>query len=248
MGSLASETETVHPEIYLSLGLKASGKGITEFPRILSLLSSHLDRAVQKNEKLLDSKKIKEIVTIFHGLRAPNLSIQKYVERIFKYSKCSPSCFVLAHIYIDKFLQQSDIHLTSLNVHRLLITSVVVAAKFIDDAFFNNAYYAKVGGISTVEMNRLELNFLFSLDFRLQVDLDTFGKYCLQLEKEATVCNVERPIQVCRLDDWTTVEDSKCQPAVQRWTYGNTFGNVDQTLSEGSRLVMNTFSKQLPVT
>lgn len=134
MGSLAPETETVHQEIYLSLGLKTSGRRISEFPRILSLLSSLLERVVQKNEMLLDSKKIKETFTVFHGLRAPNLSIQKYLERIFKYSKCSPSCFVLARIYIDRFLQQPDIHLTSLNVHRLLITSVVVAVKFIDDA------------------------------------------------------------------------------------------------------------------
>lgn len=86
--------------------------------------------------------------------------------------------------------------------------------------FFNNAYYAKVGGINTIEMNRLELNFLFSLDFRLRVDLETFRKYCLQLEKEATVSNLERTIQVCRLDDWSTVEDSKCQPAVQRYSCG----------------------------
>ncbi|XP_010942426.1 cyclin-P3-1 [Elaeis guineensis] len=220
MGSLAPELETVHWEIYLSLGLKTSGRRKSEFPRILSLLSSLLERVVQKNEMLLDSNKIKNAVTVFHGLRAPNISIQKYLERIFKYSKCSPSCFVLAHIYIDRFLHQPDIHLTSLNVHRLLITSIVVAAKFIDDAFFNNAYYAKVGGVSTVEMNRLELNFLFNLDFRLQVNLETFGSYCLQLKKQATECSVERPIQVCRLKDWTTKEDSKCQPAVPRYNCG----------------------------
>ncbi|KAJ8505867.1 hypothetical protein OPV22_006753 [Ensete ventricosum] len=137
--------------------------------KVLTLLSSILEAIVQKNEKKLDSLEIKEFVTLFDGLRAPTLSIKRYMERIFKYSKCSPSCFVLAYIYIERFLQQPNIRLTSLNVHRLLIASVVVAAKFIDDAFFSNAYYAKVGGISTLEMNRLEINFLFSVDFRLQV-------------------------------------------------------------------------------
>ncbi|KAJ8435265.1 hypothetical protein Cgig2_026004 [Carnegiea gigantea] len=34
--------------------------------------------------------------------------------------------------------------------------------------FFNNAYYARVAGVSTSEMNRLEMALLFSLDFRLQ--------------------------------------------------------------------------------
>lgn len=42
----------------------------------------------------------------------------------------------------------------------------------------------------------LELDLLFSLDFRLKVDIETFGSYCLQLEKEALVLVLERPIQV----------------------------------------------------
>ncbi|XP_072984759.1 cyclin-P3-1-like [Typha latifolia] len=219
MGSLIPATDAaIHAEAYLSLGLRTSGKGIPEFPRVLLLLSSFLERAVQMSENLLDSRKITESITVFHGLRAPNLSIQRYIERIFKYSKCSPSCFVLALIYMDRFIQQPDIYITSLNVHRLLITSVVLAAKFIDDAFFNNAYYAKVGGVSIGEMNRLELNFLFCIDFRLQVNIGTFGKYCLQLENEATVYQVEWPIQACKITDWSSSEDSKCQSVVQRYS------------------------------
>lgn len=42
----------------------------------------------------------------------------------------------------------------------------------------------------------LELDLLFSLDFRLKVDIETFRSYCLQLEKEALALVLERPIQV----------------------------------------------------
>ncbi|GJM88504.1 hypothetical protein PR202_ga04575 [Eleusine coracana subsp. coracana] len=62
--------------------------------------------------------------------------------------------------------------------------------------FFNNAYYGKVGGISTREMNKLELDLLFSLDFRLKVNVETFRSYCLQLEKEALTLVLEKPIHV----------------------------------------------------
>lgn len=48
---------------------------------------------------------------------------------------------------------------------------------------YNNAYYAIVGGVSTLEMNKLELDFLFNLDFRLHVTPQIFAKYCMQLEK-----------------------------------------------------------------
>ncbi|CAL9092144.1 unnamed protein product [Musa textilis] len=220
MKSMTPDTEVVNPEVYLALGLSISSKRAAEFPRVLTLLSSILETTVQKNEKKLDSLEIKEFVTLFDGVRVPTLSIKRYMERIFKYSKCSPSCFVLAYIYIERFLQQPNIRLTSLNVHRLLIASVVVAAKFIDDAFFSNAYYAKVGGISTLEMNRLEINFLFSVDFRLQVTVGTFEAYCLRLEKENTGYQVERPIKTCGLNEWSNIEDSKCQSAVQRCSCG----------------------------
>ncbi|GJN14284.1 hypothetical protein PR202_gb01087 [Eleusine coracana subsp. coracana] len=185
-------------ENYLALGLTVSQskKKGAEYPKVLCLLSTYLDKEVHRNEELLGSNKIKESTTIFHGRRVPDLGIKLYAERIYKYAQCSPSCFVLGLIYMERYLQQPDIYMTSLSVHRLLITSVVVAAKFTDDGFFNNAYYGKVGGISTREMNKLELDLLFSLDFRLKVNLETFRSYCLQLEKEALTLVLEKPIHV----------------------------------------------------
>lgn len=51
---------------------------------------------------------------------------------------------MLGLIYMDRFIQRNDFALTALNVHRVAITSVMVAAKFFDDQYYNNAYYAKV--------------------------------------------------------------------------------------------------------
>ncbi|XP_021911274.1 cyclin-U3-1 [Carica papaya] len=218
MGSLALDSESENSDIYSDLGLKELGKGVSGSPRILSLLSSLLERCVQKNEKLLETMQIQDVATVFHGLRAPTISIQQYVDRIFKYSGCSPSCFVVAQIYVDRFLQQTDVHLTSLNIHRLLITSVMLAAKVFDDAFFNNAYYARVGGVTTAELNRLEMTFLFSLDFRLQVNVRTFQRYCCQLDKATTEgLQIERPIQACRIkESWSSKGDSTCAPTTAR--------------------------------
>ena len=69
-----------------------------------------------------------------------------YLERIKKYARCSDSCFVVALIYIDRLIETQNVVLTSLNVHRLVITSLMLAAKFFDDLFYNNAFYAKLGG------------------------------------------------------------------------------------------------------
>lgn len=131
MGTLPLESDAICSKDYAALGLKDLKKGK---PGVLSLLSAVLEKSVQQNERVLETSQTKDVITIFHGLRAPSLSIQQYIDRIFKYSCCSPSCFVVAQIYMDRFMQRTNLSLTSLNIHRLLITSVMVAAKFMDDA------------------------------------------------------------------------------------------------------------------
>lgn len=73
-----------------------------------------------------------------------------------------------------------------------------------------------MGGVSTSELNRLEMKFLFSIDFRLQVTIETFGRYCLQLEKEtAEVLQIERPFKACGIkESWSNKDDSSCAPTV----------------------------------
>ena len=102
-------------------------------------------------------------VTKFHALKPPSISVQLYLERIHKYASCSSECFVLALIYIDRLIQRNNCALSVLNVHRIVITAVMLAAKFFDDQYFNNAHYAKAGGLCA-EMNMLEIEFLFRIN------------------------------------------------------------------------------------
>lgn len=129
-------------------------------------------------------------VTKFHASRPPSISVQDYLQRINRYSSCSQEVFILALIYIDKLIKESTICLNNLNVHRILITAVMLAAKFFDDQYYNNAYYAKVGGVPREEMNALEIEFLFAIRFSLRVDPKTFNKYQSELTNHAVKqCN-----------------------------------------------------------
>ncbi|CAK9188046.1 unnamed protein product [Ilex paraguariensis] len=152
-------------------------------PELITFLSSLLQRIAEKNDlnRPLNTQKI----SVFHGLTRPPISIQCYLQRIFKYANCSPSCFIVAYVYLDRFVQKQPLlPINSFNVHRLLITSVLVSAKFMDDVFYNNRYFAKIGGISTREMNLLEVDFLFGLGFQLNVSPTTFQTYCSYLQRE----------------------------------------------------------------
>ncbi|CAH9087254.1 unnamed protein product [Cuscuta europaea] len=173
------------------LGLPENDKNSVGPPKIVSVLGSVLEKTMKKNEKQRGFS-VSADVTVFNGSRAPSMSVGQYVDRIFRYSNCSPACFVVAYIYLDRFVSRTGALLTSLNVHRLLITSIVLAAKFLDDGCYNNGYYAKVGGISNSELNKLEMKFLTALQFRLHVSVDTFISYCALLEKPERLVNPPR--------------------------------------------------------
>ncbi|KAJ6676334.1 CYCLIN [Salix viminalis] len=173
----------------------------TAMPKVITFLSSLLQRVAESND--ISHQLHPQKISIFHGLTRPAISIQNYLERIFKYANCSPSCFVVAYVYLDRFAQrQSCLPLDSFNVHRLLITSVLISVKFMDDIYYNNAFYAKVGGISTREMNLLEVDFLFGLGFQLNVTPATFHLYCSHLQRDMWIQSplgtVENPLNIAR--------------------------------------------------
>ncbi|KAG6423473.1 hypothetical protein SASPL_113869 [Salvia splendens] len=151
-------------------------------PRVLTVLSCVLEKLVARNDQLSGGGKS---LSAFHGVRSPAIGLDKYVERIYKYTSCSPSCFVVAFVYIDRLLHRyPDSLVVSLNVHRLVVTSVMIASKILDDEHYNNAFYARVGGVSNPELNKLEVELLFLLDFNVTVSSRVFESYCQHLEKE----------------------------------------------------------------
>lgn len=152
---------------------------------VVRVLAAVLERLICTNASA--STADQEQVTKFHALKAPGISILQYLERIHKYASCSTECFILALIYIDRLIQGNNFVLTELNAHRVIITSILLAAKFFDDAYYNNAYYAKVGGVHVSEMNRLEVEFLFRINFSLHVTPELYDKYHAELRSHASV-------------------------------------------------------------
>merc|ERR1712083_844601 len=53
----------------------------------------------------------------------------------------------------------------------------MLAAKFFDDQYFNNAYYGKVGGVNPKEINSLEIEFLCMINFNLYVTTEEYQAY-----------------------------------------------------------------------
>ncbi|PFH36868.1 hypothetical protein BESB_050600 [Besnoitia besnoiti] len=117
-------------------------------------------------------------ITSFHAIKEPQISIHDYLDRIAKYFGCSNECFVLSLVYIDRIIKlHRDFNVSILNIHRLLITSVMLAAKFFDDVYYSNKHYARVGGVRTREMNLLETQFLTLINYHLYVSPQEYDQY-----------------------------------------------------------------------
>jgi hypothetical protein len=106
----------------------------------------------------------------FRSHSAPNLSIGAYIDRIRMYFKCSDECFVVALAYIDR-ARKNDARMVvcDCSTHRLVFVAMMIAAKFLDDVYYSNTYYARVGGVSLKEANKLEAEMLQSLCWRVHV-------------------------------------------------------------------------------
>lgn len=114
--------------------------------------------------------------SVFFSVSKPDICTEEYVRRLVTYTQCSPSAFITMLIYLDRIAQRSEcLRITPFNLHRLLVTALMLASKFLDDQCFSTLHYAKVGCIPTArEMNRLEAQFLRFVDFRLSVPVDEY--------------------------------------------------------------------------
>ncbi|KAJ4839819.1 Cyclin-U2-2 [Turnera subulata] len=161
-------------------------------PLVISVLASLIERTLARNERIAKnctwslSKDMK--TRVFDCLETPDLTIQSYLERIFRYTRAGPSVYVVAYVYIDRFCQANPgFRISARNVHRLLITTIMVASKYVEDMNYRNSYFARVGGLTTTELNNLELEFLFLMGFKLHVNVSVFESYCCHLEREVSI-------------------------------------------------------------
>ncbi len=107
--------------------------------------------------------------------------ILAFLSRIQKHTKCSEACFVVGLIYVDRIVNSHDFVLTPQNVYQTYLTAVMLAAKFHEDVFYNNAFYAQLAGRTLKEINTSEIELISLLQFSLVVRSNLYHKYFREL-------------------------------------------------------------------
>ncbi|XP_062183824.1 cyclin-P2-1-like [Phragmites australis] len=174
-------------------------------PVVISVLASILERHIALNERALaagsreaagdaneagdnDSAAVtvtRRRVRAFDSGTVLDMSLHAFLERFSRYAHVSPQVYVVAYAYLDR-LRRGDagVRVVRANAQRLLTTAILVASKFVEDRNYKNSYFAAVGGLSAAELSALELDFLFLMQFRLNVCASVFQSYCCHLERE----------------------------------------------------------------
>ena len=100
------------------------------------------------------------------------ISIPEYIVRISTYF-ASREILVPAMIYLQRAFQNHPDIVSTRTIHRLIISSVVVSAKF-NGHVSDLSYVARVGGLQVPELVRLEVQFLSLINWNLFVTEDEY--------------------------------------------------------------------------
>ena len=105
------------------------------------------------------------------------VTLQYFFGRIRRYSQIEKSTLIIILIYIDRVCITSGIILNPHNIHRLILGCLILAIKYNEDVYYNNEYYAKIGGVPLDEINKLEYKSFELIEQNLFISDDIFEKY-----------------------------------------------------------------------
>lgn len=146
-------------------------------------------------------------LTRFHSRAPPGISIQDYLQRLTTHATLSPPILLSMVYYIDRLCAlYPSFTISSLTVHRFLITSATVASKGLSDSFWTNKTYARVGGVSLKELALLELEFLARVEWRIVPRAEVLVDYYRSLVEREPLFQLEREPDALGKDALGTVE------------------------------------------
>ena len=134
---------------------------------IINFITTNILSIIQQN-KNMKKKPSKGINEPLYSKLIPVLSLEQYLVRIIKYTEVENNTLIAAYLYIIELIKKENFILSINNIYRLLLGSVVLAKKVLEDIKYNNSFYCQIGGMSLQEFNKIE----FSLFVRLNFDVN----------------------------------------------------------------------------
>jgi len=127
----------------------------------------------------------------FFSKAAPPVPLEEYLGRLQRYCPMSTAVYLAAGAYIHKLcVEDKLVPVTPRTIHRLLLASLRVAMKALEDLRYPQQRFAGVGGVRESELRLLEISLCYLTDFDLQVDNDLLYRKAVGLQQAAMQASV----------------------------------------------------------
>ncbi|KAI9699193.1 MAG: hypothetical protein M1820_007272 [Bogoriella megaspora] len=114
------------------------------------------------------SRQYETIARKFFSKKPPPITLESYLERLHKYCPMSTAVYLAAGAYIHAIcVEDRNVPVTARTVHRLVLASLRVAMKVLEDLRYPQQRFAGVGGVSEKELMFLEVSLCYMTDFDL---------------------------------------------------------------------------------
>ncbi|KAK8159854.1 cyclin-domain-containing protein [Phyllosticta citrichinensis] len=120
----------------------------------------------------------------FFSKSPPPIALHEYLVRLQRYCPMSTAVYLAAGAYILKLaVEDRVVPLTSRTVHRLVLGTLRVAMKALEDLRYPQQRFAGVGGVRETELHKLEISVCYLLDFELQVTQESLYMKTMALQQ-----------------------------------------------------------------
>jgi hypothetical protein len=215
--NLANTTSTVHMDSSIS---KPNSVGIIK--SVASIIHSIIQEDVERGKKVdeksdhfffSEEKYIFEKPEEYDEARRALLremptveSIAEFMTALYECGQFSTECCIICLVYINRFIQDTEIPLLPTTWRPLIICSLLIAQKVWDDKYLSNSDFAFIYPFfSNEEVNKLEQKFLELIEYNVTVKPNVYTRYYFEL-RGVYQAEGEFPLEVLTKDKGSQLE------------------------------------------
>ena len=120
----------------------------------------------------------------FNSITIPKMKLNNYL--INRINHClshnfnidiEESIYIVTLYFILKMNEEHILHITSYNIHRILLITLTLTIKMYKDDHPSNHCLSRVGGIPLKELNELERFLIKKLNYNLSIDISVYNEF-----------------------------------------------------------------------
>ena len=145
--------------------------------KLISSISQKLEKIIENNNYYeYNNDEHNLLINAFNSKEFIDIPIYEFLTRIIMYFNCQDSSLIISLIYLDKLIMK-NINTNKYNIYQLLFTCLLISVKYNEDNIYKNNYYSEIIGITLEELNLLEYNLYYLLDFNAYIKNETYEYY-----------------------------------------------------------------------